>query len=135
MPASYSGTPLVRKLGLEPGQRARFIGAPPGYDRTLGPLPKDVKVVASTRGPLDFVQLFVTCDAELRRRPPVAKRALAQDGALWVSWPKRASGVAGDVTENVVRRQALRAGLVDVKVCAVDETWSGLKLVHRLEDR
>ena len=133
--AGYSGTPLVKKLGIKPGMSLLILGAPPGYARTLGTLPDGVAVAKTARANLDFIQLFTTRRAELERRFPALKRALAPAGMLWVSWPKQASGVATDLTENVVREVALAGGLVDVKVCAVDETWSGLKLVRRLKDR
>ena len=135
MPAGYSGTPLVKKLGIKPGARVRFINAPDGYDRTLGGLPADVTVLRATRGPIDFIQLFSTSAADLRRRLPAAQRALDRDGALWISWPKKTSGVETDLTGDVVRETGLDAGLVDIKVCAVDATWSGLKFVYRRRDR
>lgn len=135
MAAGYSGTPLVAKLGIRPGARVRFLGAPPGYEATLGPLPEGVTVAIATRGSFDIVQLFARSSAELRRRLPAAARALAPAGALWISWPKRASGVATDLGGDAVRAAGLATGLVDVKVCAVDETWSGLKFVRRLRDR
>ena len=135
MPAGYSGTPLIRKLGIKPGQRVRFIDAPDDYAATLGPLPDGVTVVASLRGRVDVVQCFVTRTRDLERRLPAMRRAIAPDGMIWISWPKRASKVETDVTEDVVRACALAAKLVDVKVCAVDEVWSGLKLVIRKVDR
>jgi hypothetical protein len=115
--------------------RLVIIGAPRGYRTTLGALPDGVTVAASPRGTLPFIHFFTTKRALLERRFPALKRVLAQDGALWVSWPKKSSGVATDLTEDVVREVALAGGLVDVKVCAVDEVWSGLKLVRRLQDR
>jgi hypothetical protein len=135
MPAGYSGTPLVKKLGIKPGMRARFVSPPDDYDRTLGALPADVTVVRATRGALDFVHLFVKTTADLERRLPPAKAALARDGMVWISWPKKASGVRTDLTGDVVRSAGLASGLVDVKVCAVDDTWSGLKFVYRKKDR
>lgn len=132
--AGYSGTPLATKLGIKAGTRLLVLGAPPGYDRTLA-LPEGVERKRALRGPLDVIQFFTKRRAALEARVPALQAALARDGALWVSWPKKASGVATDVTEDVVREVALAHGLVDVKVCAVDETWSGLKLVVRLRDR
>jgi hypothetical protein len=135
MTAGYSGKSLVEKLGIKPGMRLAIIGPPSGYRTTLGALPPGVSVLASPRGTLPFIHLFTTRRSLLERRFPSLKRALAQDGALWVSWPKKSSGVATDLTEDVVREVALAGGLVDVKVCAVDEVWSGLKLVRRVRDR
>jgi hypothetical protein len=133
--AGYSGRSLVEKLGIAPGARIAILNAPQGYRATLGKLPPGVRVAAAARGPLPFIQFFTTTRKALERKFGALVRALAPDGALWVSWPKRASGVATDVTEDVVRAVALPRGLVDVKVCAVDEVWSGLKLVRRLKDR
>jgi hypothetical protein len=107
--------------------------APPGYDRTLGALPAGV--TRPKRGPLDFIQFFTKERRELEAALPRLKGAMAQTGMLWVSWPKGSSKVPTDLNENAVRELALKHGLVDVKVCAVDETWSGLKLVYRLKDR
>jgi hypothetical protein len=129
--AGYSGTPLVRKLGIKPGFRVAWQGAPQGFEALLGELPDGVGVRAALRRPLDLVVCFVTGRAELEHRLPALRRAIEPDGTLWVAWPKRASGVATDVTEDVVREVALPTGLVDVKVCAIDATWSGLKLVVR----
>jgi hypothetical protein len=135
MPAGYSNRALADKLGIKPGMRIALLSAPDGYDTTLGTLPPGVVVLRSARGQFDLVQLFVHKAADLDRRLPALRDAIAPDGALWISWPKKASGAATDVTENVVRERALDNGLVDVKVCAVDEIWSGLKLVIRLKDR
>ena len=133
--AGYSGTPLAKKLGIKPGQRIVVLSGPPGYRKTLDALPEKVNCAERLSEKLDLIQLFVTSQAELKQRFNQAKRCLAADGALWISWPKKASGVATDLNENVVREIGLALGLVDVKVCAVDETWSGLKFVYRLKDR
>lgn len=133
--AGYSGTPLIKKLGIKPGQRIALLSGPPGYRKTLGPLPGEVKWAEQLDENLDFIQLFVTTQAELKRRFKEANECLAAQGSLWVSWPKKASGVATDLNENAIRKLGLELGLVDVKVCAVDETWSGLKFVYRLKDR
>jgi hypothetical protein len=133
--AGYSGTPLPRKLGLKPGMQVAWLGAPAQFAGLLGPLPDGVRLKARAAAPLDLVVLFVTRRAELARRLPALRRAVAPDGAVWAAWPKRASGVETDVTEDVVRAVALPLGLVDVKVCAIDDTWSGLKLVIRKELR
>lgn len=136
MPTGYSARSLVDKLGIKPHTRIAVIGAPRGYRTTLGALPPGVRVAATLRrGAIPFIQFFTKQRAALGRSFPALKRALAVDGALWISWPKKASGVATDMTEDVVRAVALPHGLVDVKVCAVDEVWSGLKLVRRLKDR
>jgi hypothetical protein len=133
--AGYSGTPLVRKLGIKPQARLGLISAPEGFLVLLGELPEDVSVRSRARGPLDVIVAFFLDRSELVRRLPALKAALDQAGGLWIAWPKRASGVATDVTENVVRELGLAAGLVDNKICAIDETWSGLRLVYRLRDR
>lgn len=135
MPAGYSPRPLAEKLGIKPQMRIAVIGAPRGYRTTLGTLPPGVRTTARLRGTLPLIQFFTSQRAALVRRFPALKRALAANGALWVSWPKQASRMATDLTEDGVRAIALVHGLVDVKVCAVDEVWSGLKLVRRLKDR
>ena len=129
--AGYSGTPLPKKLGFKPGTRAAFVSAPEHFEALLGELPDGVVVRRQLRGPLDLIVFFTTERRELERRLPALRAALEPDGTLWVSWPKRASKVPTDMTEDVVRDVALPTGLVDVKVAAVDETWSGLKLVVR----
>jgi hypothetical protein len=133
--AGYSGKPLVAKLGLKPDTRIAIVNAPTGYDRVLGKLPLGVTRQRRVAGPLDFIQCFTHSKGELERRFPVLERALAPAGMLWISWPKQASGVATDLTEDVIRAIGLAHGLVDVKVVAVDEVWSGLKFVRRLRDR
>jgi hypothetical protein len=133
--AGYSGTPLARKLGLRPGFAVAWVGAPDGFQALLGGLPAGVTVRGRLRGPLDLVVCFVTARRDLERRLPALRAALAPAGMLWVAWPKRSSGVATDMTEDVVRDVALPTGLVDTKVCAIDATWSGLRLVVRRELR
>jgi hypothetical protein len=134
--SGYSGTPLPRKLGIKPGQRIAFLDAPTAFGDALGALSEGVEVPRTTlHGPLDLVVAFFTERRRLEQRLPRLVAALDPAGALWIAWPKRASGVATDITEDVVRELALAAGVVDVKVCAIDATWSGLKLVIRLEDR
>ena len=135
MSAGYSGTPLVRKLGIKPQARLGLISAPEAFLVLLGELPEDVSVRSRARGPLDVIVAFFLDRSALVRRLPALKAALDQAGGLWIAWPKRASGVATDVTETVVRELGLAAGLVDNKICAIDETWSGLRLVYRLRDR
>ena len=129
----YSGTPLVQKLGIKPGARLQFVSPPPKLPRLLGPLPTGAN--AATRGTLDFALLFVQQLGELTAQFGRLRDRLESNGMLWVAWPKKTSGVATDLTENVVRDFGLNHGLVDVKVCAIDETWSGLKFVRRLSDR
>ena len=131
--AGYSGTPLVSKLGIKPGARIHFVAQPGDFAETLGGLPEGV--VTAKSGTLDLAILFVKKRAELVKRFPLLRDRLESNGTLWVSWPKKSSGVESDLTENIVREIGLAAGLVDVKICAVDETWSGLKFVRRLRDR
>ena len=133
--AGYSKRSLADKLGIKAGLRIAILGEPRGYPGTLGPLPPGTTRVRALRGPLDLVQVFVRSAGELSSRAPALKAALSPAGALWVSWPKKASGVSTDLDESVVRAIGLDLGLVDVKVCAVDEVWSGLKFVYRLRDR
>ncbi len=135
MSAGYAARSLIDKLGIKPGYRIAIVGAPRTYRSTLGALPDGVRASASPRGVLPFIHLLTKRRADLVRRLPALKQALATDGALWVSWPKQSSGVATDLTEDVIRKEALAGGLVDVKVCAVDAVWSGLKLVRRVRDR
>ena len=134
--AGYSSTPLPRKLGIKPGARVGLIGAPEGFDSTLGDLPEGVAVRRRLgREPFDVIVAFFSRRSPLERRLPGLSAALDPAGGLWIAWPKRASGVTTDVTEDVVRDLGLAAGLVDNKVCAIDEIWSGLRLVYRLRDR
>ena len=132
--AGYSGTPLARKLGIRDGHAVVFARAPDGFAESLD-LPAGVDVRTRARGPLDVAVLFTTRRADLVRRFPALARAVHPDGALWVAWPKRSSGVETDLAEGVVQRVGLDAGLVDNKVCAIDEMWSGLRFVYRLSDR
>jgi len=134
MPAGYSKKSLVEKLGIKDGFAIAILGAPKNYAATLGKLPSAVKQTSKIKGPLDLVQFFCSKRTRLEEEFPTLKGALSQSGMLWVSWPKGSSGVPTDLTENVVRDIGLANGLVDVKVCAVDETWSGLKFVFRLKD-
>lgn len=133
--AGYSARSLADKLGITSGAPLVVLGAPRGYRRLLEPLPPRTRISPRLARGAPWVQLFVTRRAELARRFPVLARALTPAGMLWISWPKGSSGVATDLTENVVRKIGLAERLVDVKVCAVDATWSGLKFVRRLKDR
>jgi hypothetical protein len=135
--AGYSGTPLAKKLGLKPDMRLVLLHAPEGYASTLGPLPDGLDLRTRLARSVDLVQLFVTEAAFLAREFAPASRALRPAGALWVSWPKGKgkAKIPTDLDEGIVRTIGLDAGLVDVKVCAVDEVWSGLKFVRRVRDR
>lgn len=132
-PDGYSGTPLVAKLGIRTGARIQLVNAPAGFDETLGDMPAAAKPVAT--GTLDFAMLFVRKKSDLEKRFPRLRDRLESNGMLWIAWPKKTSGVDTDLSEGIVRGIGLDAGLVDVKVCAVDLTWSGLKFVRRLRDR
>jgi hypothetical protein len=133
--AGYSGTPLAKKLGIKAGHRVAFASEPAGFPALLGDLPEDVTIKSRVAGPLDVIVFFTKRRAELERRLPALRRAMDPAAGLWVAWPKRASGVATDMTEDVARELGLANRLVDNKVCAIDETWSGLRLVIRLQDR
>lgn len=138
MPAAsgYSGTPLSGKLGIKPGMRWLVQGVvPPHYEQLLAPLPAGASVVRRARAPHAAVHVFASRRAELSKRLAGLRSSIQPDGFVWVSWPKRASGVPTDVTEDEIRRVALPLDFVDIKVCAVDATWSGLKLVIRREAR
>ena len=133
--AGYSGTPLAKKLGIKPGARVALVRAPAGFDRTLAPLPEGVRLRTQARAAQDVVLFFATRMAELDRRFNGLAHAVAPNGGLWIAWPKRTSNVATDLREGLVREVGLAHGLVDNKVCAVDDTWSGLRFVYRLNDR
>ena len=131
----YSGKPLVEKLGIKPGHRLLVRHAPRGYARLLGALPPGVSRVASGRGPFDVIHVFVTHARDVGPAIRDARRVMKRDGMVWVSWPKRSSGRQTDVDENIVRHAGLALDLVDVKICAVDGVWSGLKFVIPLRLR
>jgi hypothetical protein len=131
----YSGTPLAKKLGIKPGQRVALLGAPANYRKLLAPLPDGVEFGTKIAKTSDVVHVFTASKAELGKTLAVCRKTLGPDAVIWVSWPKKASKVPTDITENTIRELALPLGLVDIKVCAVDETWSGLKLVLRKELR
>lgn len=135
--AGYSGTPLPKKLGIKDGYRVALVGAPPDFERTLGQLAPGASVQVGLTGkhPLDVVVIFVTRREELERQLTRIRKRMAPAAGLWVAWPKKASGVSTNMTDHVVRDIALPMGLVDNKVCAIDETWTGLRLVIRLEHR
>jgi hypothetical protein len=130
--AGYSGTPLPKKLGIKPGHRVALLGAPDGFELEL---PEYAKVKRRAGGKTDVIVTFHTARAELERRLPALRAMMDPAAGLWIAWPKRASKIPTDITEDVLREIALPTGLVDNKVCAIDETWSGLRLVIRREHR
>lgn len=133
--AGYSGTPLINKLGIREGFRVHFANSPTNFPKLLGKLPQDVRVVSRPADSLDLIILFVDSQRILEKTfRPLAKR-LKPAGMIWVSWPKKSSGVPTDLSFDPVQKLGLRSGLVDVKICAIDDTWSGLKFVYRLSDR
>jgi hypothetical protein len=132
---NVSGTPLAMKLGVKEGARVAWLAAPDHFEELIGELPPGVRVRRRLGRGLDLLVQFATSRAQLRARLPKLKDAVFPDGVAWVSWPKRSSGVTTDITEDTIREDALPLGLVDVKVAAVDDTWSGLKLVVRRELR
>ena len=134
-PAGYSGTPLAKKLGIGPGCRLLAIAAPQDYASLLAPLPQDVRFETRAAAPVDVAHLFVTRRSDLQRRLKALRTTLRVDAPLWISWPKKSSRVETDITEDTIRADALPLGFVDVKVCAVSDIWSGLKLVVRRELR
>ena len=133
--AGYSGTPLAKKLGFREGTRVRISSAPENYLALVSPRPENVHISTAIRKDIDIWHFFTRSSAELNEQLPKLMQAIRQNGMIWVSWPKKASKVPTDVTEDLIRKVALPLGLVDVKVCAVDDTWSGLKLVIRKELR
>jgi hypothetical protein len=134
-PAGYSQRSLVDKLGIKAGQRLALINAPADYSALLGPLPPGVRQEPALTTGLDFVHFFTTSRAELMAAFPALKAAIVTNGLIWISWPKKAAKVATDLDENIVREIGLAIGLVDVKVAAIDQVWSGLKFVYRKADR
>ena len=131
----YSGTPLPKKLGIKDGFQVCLIDAPTDVIKELKPSLEKCDIARDPKSPLDFAMLFTKSSATLKKEFPRTAKALTPAGTLWVSWPKKTSGVSTDLNENIVRDIGLAAGLVDVKVCAVTEVWSGLKFVRRLKDR
>ena len=135
--AGYSATPLPRKLGIKPGHRVALVDAAPGVAALLAPLPADVRLRGDLRGraTFDVAVLFCRRRGDLRRRFPGVAKRLTREGGLWVAWPKKSSGMETDLSDSVVREFGLSTGMVDNKVCAIDDTWSGLRFVVRLRDR
>lgn len=131
----YSGTPLTKKLGIKPGARIKVRWAPAHYGDLLAPLPDSAVVSSRLRPPVDILHIFTKSRSRLESALQVGLEEIHTDGAIWVSWPKKASGVTSEVSEDVVREVALPLSLVDIKVCAIDDTWSGLKLVIRKSNR
>ncbi|MGD9688899.1 MAG: DUF3052 domain-containing protein [Phycisphaerales bacterium] len=137
MPAGYSGTPLAKKLGIKEGAAVLLVGAPEDFEDTLDDLPDDAAVARSARakGPFDVIVFFTKARRAFEQALPGLRERMKPACGLWVAWPKRASKVPTDMTEDVVREVALPTGLVDNKVCAIDEVWSGLRLVIRVSER
>jgi hypothetical protein len=133
--AGYSGTPLPQKLGIKDGFTLCVRGAPGKYAELVKPLPKGVRMASKITAAVDLVHIFAKQGAKLDKELQAARKSLRDDAMIWVSWPKKSSGVATDIVEDSIREIAFPLGLVDVKVCAVDETWSGLKLVVRKANR
>ena len=133
--AGYSGTPLIKKLGIKPDDKIILRNQPVHYLDWISPLPAGVKVAQKSTADVDFIHLFVVERKIFEKEFNMLKKSLKKDGMMWVSWPKKSSGMPTTVTENVIRELALPLGFVDVKVCAVSEIWSGLKLVVRKELR
>ena len=133
--AGYSGTPLIKKLGIKEGFRIAIVDGPSNFLKTLGELPASTKVVSSVAAPLDLVILFTESEQQLIKKFSLLAEKLTANGMIWVGWPKKSSGVPTDLSFDSVQRIGLGAGLVDVKICAIDEIWSGLKFVYRLKDR
>lgn len=131
----YSGTPLAKKLGIKSHEQLVAINAPENYSELLAPLPAGVRIVSKLNRGTRFVHFFTNKRVELAQMLPRLREDMDETGTAWISWPKKSSGLVSDVTEDVVRAEALPLGFVDVKVCAVDEIWSGLKLVVRRENR
>jgi hypothetical protein len=133
--AGYSGKSVVQKLGIKPGFRIFTAGTPAAYSDIVGKLPEAVTIATTATAPLDMVHMFVTKAAGLAGKVRSYRTAIVPDGMIWVSWPKKSSGVPTDVTENLIRETVLPLGLVDIKVCAIDDTWSGLKFVIPRDQR
>ncbi len=133
--AGYSGTPLPKKLGIKDGSRIVLINAPRDFESELGELPDNVEFIKRPTKSLDIILFFVLTERALARDFAKLAAKITANGMMWIAWPKKSSGVVTDLSEQRVREIGLNAGLVDVKVCAIDETWSGLKFVYRLKDR
>jgi len=133
--SGYSRTPLAKKLGIKNNFKLKLVHQPDYYFKLFTDLPPDIKLVKDNKSKKDFIHYFTKSAAQLQKDIKTLRQEIEENGIIWISWPKKASKVETDVTENIVRDLALKNGLVDVKVCAVDEIWSGLKLVIRVKDR
>ena len=133
--AGYSDTPLAKKLGIKESSRIGLVNAPEGFQKQLGVLPANAQIVARLLKPLDIILLFTDAEKILVRNFPLLAKKLSTNGMIWIAWPKKSSGVPTDLSFDRVQRVGLQGGLVDVKICAIDETWSILKFVYRLKDR
>ncbi|HYS95947.1 MAG TPA: DUF3052 domain-containing protein [Chthoniobacterales bacterium] len=133
--AGYSGTPLPQKLGIKPGLTVVAINPPANYRRLLGQIPDSITFSERLKSGSSFVHLFTSRRSEMQKKMSILRDKISDNGAIWVWWPKKSSGISTDVTEDVIREIALPLGFVDIKVCAVDQTWSGLKLMIRRENR
>lgn len=134
--AGYSGTPLVKKLGIKEGFRVAFVNSPKGFKKELEPLPNNVRIIVEPLSkPLDLIILFSDSERTLKKVLSKLAQKLTPNGMLWIAWPKKSSGVPTDLSFDNVQQTGLRAGMVDVKICAVNDTWSGLKFVYRKKDR
>jgi hypothetical protein len=131
--SGYSSTPLAKKLGIKPGARIKLVNAPDYYDNLFTDLPGDL--IRTGNEPRDFIHFFTKDEQELLTTLPKLRDEIVQNGIIWVSWPKKSSKIATNINENTIRDFALSIGLVDIKVCAVDDIWSGLKLVIPVKDR
>lgn len=133
--AGYSATPLAKKLGIKENFRIALINSPDQFEDALGPLPSGVTLAATAKEPINLILFFTKSQADLKKNFPRLAENLVSNGMLWVGWPKKASGVPTDLTEGIVQKIGLAAGLVDTKICAIDEIWSGLRFVIRVKDR
>lgn len=135
MAVGYSGTPLIKKLGIKEGAQVMLVNPPANYFKLIGQLPKGALIVTGKKVGIDFIHLFVKSAEELELYLPALRERLASNGIIWISWYKQAAKIPTDVTEDTIRKAALSIGLVDIKVAAIDDIWSGLKLVIRKENR
>lgn len=134
-PSGYSGTPLAKKLGIKAGFRIRLFNQPPYYYRLFSDFPADIKELTDKKSKKDFIHYFAKSLAQLNVDIKQLREEVEENGMIWISWYKKSAKIETDLNENIIRDIALNNGLVDVKVCAIDEMWSGLKLVIRLKDR